>query len=156
MLFWAQHRAKKENLVYRDSLAGGTFLQKAWSFVIEADLVGMLFLGATITLIFLPLVLAGGSYASKYAYVRKACSVSLTDYIATTWQDPSIPAMMVVGGVVALPAFVYWELKRAKFPIVPFRLLRNRTVLSACIVNFFDFVSFYLTVSLLVKDMEYG
>lgn len=68
-------------------------------------------------------------------------------YIATTWKDPAVPAMMVVGGVVALPAFVYWELKRAKFPIVPFRLLRNRTVLSACIVNFFDFVSFYLTVS---------
>ena len=68
-------------------------------------------------------------------------------YTATTWKDPAIPAMMVVGGVVALPAFIYWETKRAKFPIVPFRLLGNRTVLSACIVNFFDFVSFYLTVS---------
>ncbi|KAH9831158.1 drug:h+ antiporter [Rhodofomes roseus] len=131
VLFWAQNRAKKENLVYRDSLAGSTFLEKAWSFVIEADLVGMFFLGATITLVFLPLVLAGGSYAT------------------TTWTDPAIPAMMVIGGVVAAPAFIYWELKRAKFPIVPFRLLRNRTVLVACIVNFFDFVSFYLTWSYL-------
>ncbi|KAI0726609.1 drug:h+ antiporter [Fomitopsis betulina] len=127
VLFWAQNRAKKENLVYRDGLAGQTFLQKSWSFVIEADLVGMFFLGATITLIFLPLVLAGGSYAT------------------TTWKNPAIPAMMVIGGFVALPAFIYWEIRRAKFPVVPFRLLRNRTVLAACIVNFFDFISFYLT-----------
>lgn len=57
--------------MYRDGLAGQTFLQKSWSFVIEADLVGMFFLGATITLIFLPLVLAGGSYASTFASTAK-------------------------------------------------------------------------------------
>ncbi|PCH36238.1 drug:h+ antiporter [Wolfiporia cocos MD-104 SS10] len=131
VLFWAQRRAKKQDLVYRDSIVGSTFSEQALNFAIEADLMGMFLLAATITLIFLPIVLAGGSYAT------------------TTWTDPAIPAMMVVGGVVALPAFVYWELKLAAFPVVPFRLLANRTILSMCIINFFDFISFYLTWSYL-------
>jgi hypothetical protein len=59
-----------------------------------------------------PIVLAGGSYAT------------------TTWHNPAIPAMMVIGGVVTLPIFVFWELKKATHPVIPWRLLRNRTILA--------------------------
>ncbi|KZT57201.1 MFS general substrate transporter [Calocera cornea HHB12733] len=128
-LLWGQHKAKKLGLVEvpapaerKRSRASG-----AWKWIQDSDLIGLFWLGASITLIFLPIVLAGGPYATL------------------TWQSPAIPAMMVIGGVVALPSFIYWELRRATFPIIPFRLLKNRTVLGACLVNFFDFVSFYLT-----------
>ncbi|KZT10487.1 drug:h+ antiporter [Laetiporus sulphureus 93-53] len=131
VLFWAQHRAKKMNLVVRDAVAGDTFLRKAWNFAIEVDAVGMFFLGASITLIFLPLVLAGGTYAT------------------ITWKNPMVPSMMVIGGVICIPVFTYWEIKHAAFPIVPFRLFANRTVFAVCIIGLFDFISFYLTWSYL-------
>jgi hypothetical protein len=38
--------------------------------------------------------------------------------------------MMVIGGVVTLPIFVFWELKKATHPVIPWRLLRNRTILA--------------------------
>ncbi|EJT98469.1 MFS general substrate transporter [Dacryopinax primogenitus] len=128
-LLWGQYRAKKLGLVEQPRAAAQrrSRLSGAWKWIQESDLIGLFWLGASITLIFLPLVLAGGSYATL------------------SWQSPTIPAMMVIGGAVALPIFIYWELKRALFPIIPFRLLKNRTVLAACLISFFDFISFYLT-----------
>ncbi|KZO99452.1 MFS general substrate transporter [Calocera viscosa TUFC12733] len=127
-LLWGQHKAKKLGLVkVPDPAARRSRASGAWKWVQDSDLIGLFWLGASITLIFLPIVLAGGSYATL------------------SWQSPAIPAMMVIGGVVTLPMFIYWELKRATFPIIPFRLLKNRTVLGACLISFFDFVSFYLT-----------
>jgi hypothetical protein len=62
-------------------------------------------------------VIAGGSYAT------------------TTWHNPSIPTMMVIGGVITFPAFIFFEIKYATHPIMPLRLLRNRNVLAVCAIN---------------------
>ncbi|KAJ7633172.1 major facilitator superfamily domain-containing protein [Roridomyces roridus] len=130
VLLWAQRRARAQGAlagVEPEAEAKPPFATRAREFLQEVDAVGLFFLAATLALIFLPIVLAGGSYAT------------------TTWKDPAIPAMMVIGGVVTLPAFIYWETKRATHPVIPWRLLRNRTILAGCTINFFDFVSFYLT-----------
>ena len=66
-----------------------------------------------------PIVIAGGSYAT------------------TTWHNPSIPAMMVIGGAVTLPAFVFFEINYATHPVMPIRLLRNRNVFAMCVVNLY-------------------
>ncbi|KAF7337839.1 MFS domain-containing protein [Mycena venus] len=130
-LLWAQRRARAQGIL-QDQPAASTEAKsplgtRVRAFVEDVDAVGLFLLAATLALIFLPIVLAGGSYAT------------------TTWHNPAIPAMMVIGGVVALPLFVFWELKRATHPVVPWRLLGNRTILAGCAINFFDFVSFYLT-----------
>lgn len=48
-------------------------------------------------------------------------------------------AMLVVGCVL-LPAITVWEIKFAKHPVLASRLLKNRTVLIAAWIGFFDFV----------------
>ncbi|KAJ7355831.1 drug:h+ antiporter [Mycena albidolilacea] len=131
VLLWAQRRAKAQGIL-RGEPATETkepLGVRARKFVEDVDAVGLFFLAATLALLFLPIVLAGGSYAT------------------TTWHNPAIPAMMVIGGVVTFPIFIFWETKRATHPVIPLRLLNNRTILAGCTINFFDFVSFYLTYS---------
>ncbi|KAJ7878997.1 hypothetical protein B0H14DRAFT_3774989 [Mycena olivaceomarginata] len=126
ILLWAQRRAKAQGIL-RGEPATETkepLGVRARKFVEDVDAVGLFFLAA-----YCPLFLAGGSYAT------------------TTWHNPAIPAMMVIGGVVAFPIFIFWETKRATHPVIPLRLLNNRTILAGCTINFFDFVSFYLTYS---------
>ena len=123
ILLHAQRKAKKLGIVYGTKLEGNNLKAKLRTFGSETDLVGLLLLGATLALIFLPIVIAGGSYAT------------------TTWHDPAIPAMMVIGGFVTLPLLVYWETRQATHPVIPARLLANRTVMAACVINFFDFIS---------------
>ncbi|KAJ7264868.1 major facilitator superfamily domain-containing protein [Mycena haematopus] len=129
VLLWAQRRAKAQGILKGD-LSPETrapLAARVREFLADVDAVGLFFLAATLALLFLPIVLAGGSYAT------------------TTWHNHAIPAMMVIGGVVTFPIFVFWEVKMATHPVIPWRLLRNRTILAGCTINFFDFVSFYLT-----------
>ncbi|KAJ7193809.1 drug:h+ antiporter [Mycena pura] len=143
VLLWAQRQAKAQGKITGNAPAEAKppLSARLRAFAEDVDAVGLLLLAATLALIFracpslsaalrfvfVPVVLAGGSYAT------------------TTWHNPAVPAMMVIGGFFALPLFIFWEAKRASHPVVPLRLLRNRTILAACAINFFDFVSFYLT-----------
>ena len=85
----------------------------------QIDLIGLLLLAATFALILLPFTLAGG--------------------VGSLWGTARIITPLVVGFVVALPAFVIWELKFARHPVVPFRLLKDRQILAgltiACLLN---------------------
>ncbi|KAJ7453072.1 drug:h+ antiporter [Mycena latifolia] len=131
-LLWAQRRAKAQGILAGEVSpeAKPPLATRVRGFIEEVDAVGLFFLAGTLALLMLiivPIVLAGGSYAT------------------TTWHNPAIPAMMVVGGFVTLPIFIFWEVKKAVHPVIPWRLLRNRTILAGCTINFFDFVSFYLT-----------
>ncbi|KDN44660.1 hypothetical protein RSAG8_05425, partial [Rhizoctonia solani AG-8 WAC10335] len=56
---------------------------------------------------------------------------------------------MLTVGPILLIAFGIYEWKFASHPIVPMRFLRNRAVVGAALIGFFDFVSFYLTFSYL-------
>lgn len=47
---------------------------------------------------------------------------------------------MLVLGVVFLFVFVYWDLRVATRPVIAARFLRNRSVVFASIIGFFDFV----------------
>lgn len=56
------------------------------------------------------------------------------------WKTDYIIAMLVVG-VVCLAGFAVWEKFFAKIPYIPFRFLKNRTILGACLLDFFLFMS---------------
>ncbi|EEP76271.1 conserved hypothetical protein [Uncinocarpus reesii 1704] len=52
------------------------------------------------------------------------------------WTHPMVLASLILSGV-SLLAFVYIEEKVASEPVIPVRLLADRTVLSACLTNWF-------------------
>lgn len=52
------------------------------------------------------------------------------------WSSPYIILCFVLSTVV-LGVFVYWELYRAVEPILPIKILLHRTIISACLTNFF-------------------
>ncbi|GJN88175.1 hypothetical protein Rhopal_001140-T1 [Rhodotorula paludigena] len=82
----------------------------------EIDLVGAILMIAVLALILLPFTLAGG--------------------VDSKWGEAHNIAMLVIGVVVALPAFIVWELKFARVPCFPFHLMKTRTVLGCLGIAF--------------------
>lgn len=130
-LYWAENKAKKLGLVdeaIRRATPGYvepvkeqlTITQRIWRFAEQLDLVGLVLLGAAVSLILLPLTL---SQTAK-----------------SGWKNPSIIAMLVIG-VILLFVFAGWDFKFAKKPVVAWRFMRNRSVTAAAWIGFFDFVS---------------
>ncbi|KAL5493064.1 hypothetical protein ACEPAI_4512 [Sanghuangporus weigelae] len=138
ILFWAERKAKRLGIVDQELAANGvpkealafdpaanrTIAERARLAFDQLDIIGLTLLGAAVALILLPLTLANNA--------------------RRRWENPSMIAMLVVG-VVLLFVFAIWDLRFAKRPVVAPRFLRNRSVVLAAWVGFFDFVSFYLT-----------
>ncbi|CED82708.1 Predicted transporter (major facilitator superfamily) [Phaffia rhodozyma] len=74
----------------------------------ELDVIGLVLLVALLTLILLPFTLAGG--------------------VSTSWKKAHIIVMLVIG-ILCVPAFVVWETRFAPHPCVPLHLLKDRTVI---------------------------
>ncbi|OCF41266.1 MFS transporter, SIT family, siderophore-iron:H+ symporter [Kwoniella heveanensis CBS 569] len=111
-LLHAQWRASKRGLLANVPSPVRTLGQPSlWVELFwQIDIVGLILLAATFALILLPFTLAGG--------------------VGEVWKAARVIAPLVVGFVVALPAFIIWETKFAKHPAVPFRLLNNRMILA--------------------------
>lgn len=92
----------------------------------QLDLVGLVLLGAAISLILLPLTMS----------------------VRGSLKSGPIIAMLVVG-VALLGVFAYWDIRVAKVPVIAPRFVRNRSVILAAFIGFFDFMSFYLTFTYL-------
>lgn len=130
-LYWAEHKAKKLGLVeeaVRRAAPGYvepakeqfTVVQRIWRFAEQLDFVGLVLLGAAVSLILLPL--------------------TLSQTASSGWKNPSIIAMLIVG-VILLFVFAGWDFKFAKKPVVAWRFMLNRSVTAAAWIGFFDFVS---------------
>lgn len=92
----------------------------------EMDTIGLLLLGFGWTLILLPFSL----------------SVNAND----GYRNPSLIAMFVVGGI-CLIAYIFYEAYWAKFPTAPIRLLKNRTFITAVILNFNYMMAGYMNLT---------
>lgn len=103
-LLVAQHRASKSGKLakIRNPLSERRGMDLVIYIFHALDLVGVILIVATFSLILLPFILAGG--------------------YTTSWQKAHTIAMLVIGFVVALPLFILWEAKYAKNPIVPFHV----------------------------------
>ncbi|KAK8865789.1 hypothetical protein IAR55_000936 [Kwoniella newhampshirensis] len=123
-LLWAQWKAAKlQKIRYsRPPLKQG-WLYTIKEAALEMDLMGLVLVAASLALILLPLGLA--PTASRQ------------------WRTPSMIAMVVVGAIL-FPIFLVFEWKFPKKPVVPMRWLKRGPILGACLIGFFDFVSFYL------------
>ena len=112
LAIWLGHRRAKAagalddyktpyQLLGASKLAQGIFWQ--------LDVVGMLLLVAILSLVLVPLTLAGG--------------------VSSNWHQAHIVAPLV-SGVLCIPLFVFWETK-APHPMLPFHLLKDRMVWGA-------------------------
>ncbi|KAK1229978.1 hypothetical protein PQX77_006941 [Marasmius sp. AFHP31] len=85
-------------------------------FLEEIDAFGLIILGFGWSLLLLPF--------------------SLQKYAQDGWKNPSLIAMMTVGGLLVI-AYVPYEFYFARFPSAPRRLIVNRTFITAVIIDFF-------------------
>jgi len=80
----------------------------------QIDLIGLLLIAAVLAFILVPLTLAGGD--------------------GSQWATAGIIVPLVIGVVVCIPAFAVWEMKMARHPIMPMKVLRDRQVVAALAV----------------------
>ncbi|KAF2117363.1 siderochrome-iron transporter MirB [Lophiotrema nucula] len=121
-VFWFNHKKAKQFGVAPVEPSGRTWTQSVKHYVIEFDVLGMLLTTAGFSLVLLPLSLASSS--------------------EDKWKSGSIIAMLVVG-VICLIAFVIWEKYFAPIQYLPFKYLKDRTILGACLAYFTMFASIY-------------
>ncbi|RXK36198.1 hypothetical protein M231_06542 [Tremella mesenterica] len=121
-LMWAQHKAKRL-MRATGNTRPKNWKETIWTTAVDMDLLGLLLVAASLALILLPLGLA--PYSRRH------------------WHTPSMIAMVTVGAVL-FPIFLIYEWKVPQKPVVPMRWLRRGPILGACLIGFFDFVSFYL------------
>ncbi|BFZ61979.1 hypothetical protein YB2330_003058 [Saitoella coloradoensis] len=117
-LWYNQRKAKMDGILETREWRGWKHLAS------DLDLVGVLLLVAGLTLVLLPLTLAGGTSSSS-------------------WNSHSIITMLVIGGI-CLALFIPWEIYIAKHPCVPFYMMRDRTVLASTFSGFFFFMAYYV------------
>ncbi|KAJ8689327.1 hypothetical protein PTI98_013359 [Pleurotus ostreatus] len=128
-LLWAEWKARKQGLIEKNTqTADMKWYMRVRRMAAQLDIIGLALLGTSVALILLPLTLSENAKGH--------------------WKNASMIAMIVIGGVL-IPVFFMYDWKLAKYPVVPARLLKNRSVVGASLIGFFDFVSFYLTFTYL-------
>ncbi|KAG5787228.1 hypothetical protein H9Q69_013704 [Fusarium xylarioides] len=114
-------RARKKGIVNkRTSLRAASEIPKGASWIVQArqvlyvqlDIVGAFLLLGGLSMTLLPLSITGRRNTDK-------------------WTEPSSIILLVVG-VLTFVAFLIWDGRYAKKPIVPFRMIKNRNVILAC------------------------
>ncbi|KAJ8507930.1 hypothetical protein ONZ45_g9738 [Pleurotus djamor] len=127
-LLWAERKAKRLDLVIQSNPENLTYFERLKRLLSQLDIMGLALLGTSVALILLPL--------------------TLTENAKGHWKNPSMIAMIIIGGLL-LPVFGIYDWKFAKYPIIPGRFILNRSFVGASLIGFFDFVSFYLTFTYL-------
>ncbi|KAK3065767.1 hypothetical protein LTR53_018056, partial [Teratosphaeriaceae sp. CCFEE 6253] len=122
-LLITQRKAAKRGILPPSPFEGDNWWEVARRLWYELDVFGLLLLCAGFSLILIPLTLG------------------------ESWNNPSILAMLVIGGV-CIVAFPFWERSKTLAPraFFPRALFKNRTVLAGLAFAFFYFSAFYLSV----------
>lgn len=138
VLQFYEHKAQK--IIPKEKKPRKPVMKLIIDSLIEIDAFGLIVLGFGWSLLLLPF--------------------SLYPYANDGWQNPSMIAMVVVGGVLLL-FYILFEIKWAPFPSMPKRVVYNKTFITAVLIDFiYQFAgairSQYLSSILLVsKDWSY-
>lgn len=120
LMLWYLRKAKNLG-VMQPRNSGRTVVQSILHYTREFDAVGLLLLSAGVALFLLPFNL--------YSFQGKG------------WSSPLVISMLVVG-IVLMIAFVLWEIFAAPVQFLPYKLLRDRTVLGSCLLCTCLFMSY--------------
>ena len=85
----------------------------------DLDIVGAILLTLGLGLALIPLSLTGAKNSQR-------------------WDQGSYIAMLVIG-VFVVGVFLLWDARYAKVPFMPFRMIKERTVIAACVLSMLDF-----------------
>ncbi|KAI0436598.1 siderochrome-iron transporter MirB [Xylaria telfairii] len=121
MFIWSKRKALRQGVMV-PRVSNRTPWESVKYYFVEFDVIGMLLTIFGFSLLLLPF--------------------SLDAYAPQGWATGYIIAMIVLG-VVLLVAFVLWEKYLAPVQYFPFRFLKDRTILGACGLYFFLFLSVY-------------
>jgi hypothetical protein len=73
------------------------------------------------------------------AFITVLLPFTLAGGAESIWKTARVIAPLVVGLVVLFPAFILWEMKFARHPAIPFRVLKDRQIIAgitiACLLN---------------------
>ncbi|KAF5368687.1 hypothetical protein D9615_010309 [Tricholomella constricta] len=132
-LLWAERKARKLGIVLdgkqiETAEAKQPFFRRLLHTANQLDLPGLILIGTSVALILLPLTLSKSAKGG--------------------WNNASIIAMLIVGGVL-VPVFVWYDFKVAQYPVIARRFVFNRSVVIAALIGALDFASFYLTFTYL-------
>ncbi|OZJ05129.1 hypothetical protein BZG36_01347 [Bifiguratus adelaidae] len=103
----ARHHGKFSDV--QSVYSGHSLRQNIITLFWPLDVIGVLLLSAALSLLLIPLTIAGGQ--------------------SSQWHKADIIVLLVLGFLSAL-AFVLWELYGAKYPCLPFRLLNDRGIIA--------------------------
>ncbi|KAI1110177.1 siderophore iron transporter mirB [Nemania sp. NC0429] len=117
-----QRKAFKQGIIVREK-SGRTALQSVIHYFWEFDIICLILLSAGFTLFLLPF--------------------SIYSYQTYGWRDPLTISFIVVG-VVLIGAAVVWEKYFAPVQYMPWSLLKDRTVIGACVLAAVLFVEYYI------------
>lgn len=119
----ARMRAKRAGLLANLPKAN-PFSPSLWKdFFWTADVMGLVLLAGALTMILLPFTLAGG--------------------MQDEWKKAKNIAVLIVGFVVVLPLFIFWEVKFATHPVFPYYLFKDRQIVAGLGVAFLLNTSWY-------------
>lgn len=131
----------------------GQKLGKVWR---DLDVVGLVALTLGCGLVLLPLSLAARrpeSWADREFLLLSCGFGGMT--LMLFWCDVAEIWALVLGGVGSLAFFGYYEFKWSPLPLLPPRLLRNRTILCGSALGFFHFVSQYCYEAFFTSFLQY-
>ncbi|GAW09845.1 drug:h+ antiporter [Lentinula edodes] len=123
-LLWAERKAKVLGLAPVKELSSESLLGRARILAEELDLFGLVLITACIASILVPLTLTGT--------------------VNGGWSNPSMIVLIVLGCIL-LPVCGVWDLRYAKYPVVPPRFFKNRSVIIVSLIGALDFCSYFLT-----------
>ncbi|OLN97201.1 Siderophore iron transporter mirB 2 [Colletotrichum chlorophyti] len=121
IFFLNEIKAKKAGLIPPKEKTR-SLIESCKHYFIEFDIIGLLLVSAGWSMLLLPF--------------------SLVSNATHHWQSPTI-ICLIVFGVVVLAAFAVWEKFFAVVSLFPYKFLKDRTVLGACLVYGIMFVSIY-------------
>ncbi|KAJ4365004.1 hypothetical protein N0V83_008620 [Neocucurbitaria cava] len=122
-IFWLMgRRAQQVGGVNTKVKSGRTLLQSIRYWVVEFDVVGLLLVCGGLSIFFLPFSLA--------AFQKKG------------WTSPMF-VCMIIFGLILIALFAAWERFFAPKTFFPFHLLKDPSVVAACMLGFNTWIAFY-------------
>lgn len=118
---WRQ--AVRQGALSRRKGSGRTFAESAKYYIIEFDVIGLILIMGALSCLLLPF--------------------SLAPYAPKSWSTPYIIAMIVLG-VVLFPIFYLWEAKYAPIQFLPFKYLKQGTIIGSCLLYGIMFLSTFI------------
>ncbi|CAO2655514.1 Nn.00g043170.m01.CDS01 [Neocucurbitaria sp. VM-36] len=117
------YRKAKNAGVLRKERSNRTALQSIWYYFVQFDITGILLIMLAFCLFLLPF--------------------SLVAYAPNGWETGYIIAMIVLG-ILLFPVFVFWEAKFAPVQFLPWRYLKDLTIVGSCLLYGVMFISIFI------------